>query len=82
MVEPESDGMQGLTWKTNKSVPDLFRDKTLPGIPHRISRKSSAPRSTTSAATIDWISDQGMSDMSHMHSNLVRPAGCQLAFHQ
>ena len=77
--------MQGLTWKTNKSVPGLFRDKTLPGIPRRIpyhiSRKSPAPRSTTSAATIDWISDQGMSDMSHMHSNLVCPAGCQLAFH-
>ena len=68
--------MQGLTWKTNKSVPGLFRDKTLPSIPHRISRKSPAPRSTTSAVTIDWISDQGMSDMSHMHSNLVRPAGC------
>jgi hypothetical protein len=81
MVEPDGHGMQRLTWKTNKSVSDLFRDKTLSGIPHRVSRKSPASWSTTSAATIDGISDQGMSDMSHMHSNLVRPAGCQLAFY-
>ena len=32
MVEPESDGMQGLTWETNKSTPDLFRDNALFGI--------------------------------------------------
>src|SRR6187399_491369 len=82
MVEPDGHGMQGLTWKTNKGVPGLFLDKTLLGIPHRVSRKSTTSRPTTSTATIDRISDQRMSDMSHMHSDLVCAAGCQHAFHQ
>ena len=74
--------MKGLTLETNKSVADLFRRGALFGISRCVPRNSTTARSTTSAATIDGISDQGMSDMSHMHSNLVRTPGCQYAFHQ
>lgn len=89
MVEPESDGMQGLTWETNKSTPDVFRDNAPFGVARRAAHRaariaahiSSTCLSTTSAATIDRISDQGMSDMSHMHSNLVRAPGSQHTFH-
>ena len=74
--------MKGLTLEFNKSVADLFRSKALLGVPRCVPRISTTARSTTSAATIDRISDQGMSDMSHMHSNLVGAPGRQHAFHQ
>src|SRR3954452_23956515 len=82
VVEPERHGMKGLTLETNKSIAELFLRKALFGISRCVPRISTITRSTTSAATIDRISDQGMSDMSHMHSDLVGPAGCQHTFHQ
>src|SRR5215213_8139020 len=82
VVEPERHGMKGLTLETNKSIADRFRPKPLFGISRCVPRIYTTTRSTTSAATIDRISDQGMSDMSHMHSDLVRTPGCQYAFHQ
>ena len=74
--------MKGLTLESNKSLADLFRRCPLFGASRCVSRIPTAARSTTSTATIDRISDQGMSDMSHMHSNLVRAPGRQHAFHQ
>src|SRR3954453_9166368 len=82
MIEPERHGVQGLTLESNKALSDLFRRSSLFGISCGIPRTSTMYRPTTSAATIDWISDQGMSDMSHMHSNLVSAPSCQGAFDQ
>ena len=82
VVEPERHGMKGLTLETNKSVADLFRRSALFGVSRRVPRISTNDPSTTSTATIDRISDQGMSDMSHMHSYLVSPSGCQHTLHQ
>ena len=82
VVEPKRHGVQGLTLETNKSVADLFRRSALFGVSRCVPHISTATRSTTSAATIDRISDQGMSDMSHMHSNLVCTPCRQHAFHQ
>src|SRR4051794_19697852 len=82
VVEADRHGMKGLTLETNKSVTDLFRRSALFGILVSVPNISANTRFTTSAATIDRISDQGMSDMSHMHPNLVCAPGCQNAFHQ
>ena len=81
VVEPERHGVQGLTLETNKSVADLFRRSALFGVSRCVPHISTNASSTTSAATIDRISDQGMSDMSHMHSYLVSPPGRQHALH-
>ena len=82
VVEPDRHGMKGLTLESNKSVADLFRRSALFGISRCVPRIPTNARPTTSATNIDRISDQGMSDMSHMHSNLVSTPGCQHAFHQ
>ena len=82
VVEPERYGVQGLTLETNKSVADLFRRGALFGVSRCVRCISTNDPSTTSAATIDWISDQGMSDMSHMHSNLVCTSCRQNTLHQ
>ena len=49
----------------------------------RLTVKSDSPaKFPQPALTIEWVAQQGVTDMRHMHADLMRAPGFQPAFHQ